>query len=135
MTICNVFSLFVCSAEALRKLRASFVCGSRSKGPCSTLNHKVAIFELELWKCTLRALRLHYKAAIFELELRKCTSHTTLPSCERGYIHKKGCVALFLSLKEIGALQAVAGFGLASGHRPSMLRSHYLPIYTSLCAV
>ena len=38
------------------------------------LYYKVAIFELELRKCTSRT-RL---VAIFELELRKCTSRTRL---------------------------------------------------------
>ena len=44
---------------------------------------KVAIFELELRKCTSRT-DLYHKVAIFELELRKCASRTrlALQSCD-----------------------------------------------------
>ena len=38
---------------------------------------KVAIFELELRKCTSRT-DLYHKVAIFEPQLRKCTSRTRL---------------------------------------------------------
>ena len=81
-------------AEASRKLRGSFVCESRSEG----LNHRVAVFELELRKrasrttlvlpsCNFRAgaAEVYFtyytcatKLRIFELKLRKCTSRTTL---------------------------------------------------------
>ena len=47
------------------------------------LQDKVAIFELEMRKCTFRA-RLVLKVSIFELEMRKCTSRTrlVLQSCD-----------------------------------------------------
>ena len=42
------------------------------------LYYKVAIFELEMRKCTLFIIDLYYKVAIFELEMRKFTSRTRL---------------------------------------------------------
>ena len=82
------------------KLRfSSWSCGSVLR--VLDLYYKVAVFELELRKCTsrtrlalrfsswscgsvLRVLDLYYKVAIFELELRKFTSRTrrVLRSCD-----------------------------------------------------
>ena len=42
------------------------------------LYYKVAIFELEMRKCTSRTIDLYYKVAISELEMRKCTSRTRI---------------------------------------------------------
>ena len=65
------------------KLRfSSWRCGSVLR--VLDLRYKVAIFELEMRKCTSRVLDLHCKVATFELELRKCTSRTrlALQSCD-----------------------------------------------------
>ena len=71
------FAYYICTT----KLRfSSWSCGIVLR--VLDLYYKVAIFELELRKCTLRTL--YYKVAIFELEMRKCTSRTRLviQSCD-----------------------------------------------------